>query len=199
MSPREKNDKLAEKHRNNGNEQFTKREFEKALLFYNRSLCYAATEASQALAFANRSAACFEMGRYEKCLKNIQLARDHNYPAEKLHKLIEREEKCKKKLEEPKEELSNRIDYAKLSYPAHEKLPLVADCLQLVENEKFGKHFITTKNLKAGDVIAVYELPFRIQIPKAKLHRCGYCITNILTDGVPCSGCALSKFRNSHL
>jgi hypothetical protein len=44
------------------------------------------------IAYANRSVVYMKLGYYKTALANIQLARDHNYPASKLEKLAEREQ-----------------------------------------------------------------------------------------------------------
>jgi hypothetical protein len=45
----------------------------------------------------------------------------------------------------------------KLSRPAHDQIPFIADCLAIEEREKFGRFVITTKNLRPGEVIAIEE------------------------------------------
>lgn len=91
-----KNNKLADKLRELGNESYSKGETFDALLKFNESLCFAEVGTlSVGLAYANRSAAYLRLRRYENCLRNIQLARDCGYPEEKLIKLSQREEKCR--------------------------------------------------------------------------------------------------------
>ena len=76
-----KSSELADECRNAGNKLYCERNFFEALLKYNESLCFA-MEGSEAvgLAYANRSAVYFELRLYEKCIRNIELAKLSGYP-----------------------------------------------------------------------------------------------------------------------
>jgi SET and MYND domain-containing protein 4 len=100
-------------------------------------------------AYANRSAVYLEVKEYQLCLDNIQLARNSGYPVEKLQTLKDREEKCKNMMEsEVKSDDDDPWNFFKLSYPANEKIPFIADCLELKKNEKFGRHIVTNRGKK---------------------------------------------------
>jgi tetratricopeptide (TPR) repeat protein len=151
-----KSDKASDKHREAGNSHFVQKEFQKALIYYNKAITYANTKNVICLAYANRSAVFFELKRYEECLKNIEWARENKYPASKMSKLDERENKCKElmaKTDKPED----LWKYFKLSYPANEKIPWIANCIEMRTTEKFGRGIYATKDLKAGDVICVDE------------------------------------------
>lgn len=198
MNQKLKSDQLANKYRCEGNIFFHQRRFIDALLSYNKSLCYThpGTEPA-ALCYANRSAAYLEVREFDHCLNNIQMAKDSGYPAEKLNKLNEREEKCKQlmKMHVPDPE-DDPFNYFKLSYPAHEKIPFLAKCIEFRQNKQYGKHLVTTQDLKAGDIVAIYEPNlFRMLDQHAQFHQCGSCWKGNCLDLLPCTGCASSEFH----
>lgn len=135
-----------------GNILFKKKEFKSALEYYNLSLCYALPGSTcVSLVYGNRSAVYCMMGKYALAIENIKWARENGYPAEKMATLHEREEKCKKLMEKLGGDRGSIVNtFFKLSHPANEKIPFIVDCLQLRKNEKYGRHIITTKDLKTG-------------------------------------------------
>lgn len=185
--------------RTNGNELYSKRKFFDSMLMYNKSLCFAepGTE-NVGLAYANRSAVYLEIKLYEKCLKNIALAKANNYPEKNLEILNQREEKCKKSLRVNKEKSIHPWSFFKLSHTAHKKLPFIVECLELKTNERFGRHVITNRALKVGEIISI-EIPFcsvllsesKIhEIPDSNIHqRCSNCLKENALDLMPCSFC----------
>jgi SET and MYND domain-containing protein 4 len=190
-----KNNSLAKKYRNAGNDHFRKQEYFEALMLYNRSLCVAEKGSeSIPIAFANRSAVYIKLNQFDLCLENIQLARKFNYPAEKMEKLNSRENECKEmmKTKTPNPD-DDPFNYFKLSYPANQKYPQIVDCLELRNNKKFGNYVVTTRDLKTGDIIAIEEPTYKSPNSSARLHRCGYCFKDQLMNLFPCSGCAMGK------
>lgn len=190
-----KNNSLAKKFRNVGNDHFRKQEYFEALMLYNRSLCVAETGSeSIPIAYANRSAVYVKLKHFDVCLENIQLARKFNYPAEKMEKLNKREEECIElmKTEKPNSD-DNPFNYFKLSYLPNEKHPQIVDCLELRNNKKFGNYVVTTRELKTGDIIAIEEPTYKAANSGARLYRCAYCFKDALLNLFPCSGCSMGK------
>lgn len=182
----------ADKWRTDGNELFRQGEFLEALTSYNKSVCYAIDGVS--LAYANRSAVYFVVKQYEKCLENIELARKHEYPAENAQKLNEREEKCKKLAETHRANPENDPwNFFKLSHPANEKIPFIANCLELRENEKFGRYIVTNSDLKPGDIIAIEEPFYKCISRDFAYSRCAHCLKSNMLSLVPCGLCANSE------
>lgn len=142
-----------------GNLSFKKNGYFEALSNYNQSLITAKLlESEELLAFAygNRSAVYFKIKQFKKCLENIQLARLNGYPADKLHKLQSREEKCHEMMQQQQEDPGDDPnDFFKLTYPANKKIPFIVDCLEIREGDKRG--IFTNQDLKAGDIIAIEE------------------------------------------
>uniref|UniRef100_A0A182XIP6 MYND-type domain-containing protein n=1 Tax=Anopheles quadriannulatus TaxID=34691 RepID=A0A182XIP6_ANOQN len=166
-----------------------------AIVLYNESLSDTqANSEERSLAYANRSIVCLQLNRYEECLANIRLARMSEYPARLAVKLSQREAVAKKALakamkqdakrmeEDPKEEL-------RLSHPGHEHMPHVANCLQLQQNEQYGRHVVTTRRLKVGDVVML-DTPFVKMLQEdCRYVRCDFCHAERPFTLIPCEGC----------
>jgi tetratricopeptide (TPR) repeat protein len=192
-----KDNKKAEAFREEGNALFMQGKFYEALISYNKSLCYSLVDSENsrnlALAYANRSAVYLELEQFDKCLNNIQLARDNCYKDEK--KLKEREEKCLKLKEEQRQEdpENDPGSFFKLSYPACETIPFIANCLEERCNKKFGRYIITNRDLQPGDIVAIEEPVFKTIAKEACYSRCTYCMKSNMLNLVPCRKCASSK------
>lgn len=175
-----------------GNNFYARRSFYEALLKYNESLCCAEPESENlGLAFANRSAVYFEMKLYERCLENINLARRHRYPEKDLEVLKRREEKCLEQMKHNRDEMkfTDCSHLLKLSYPKNQKLPFIADCLEFKVDKKFGRHVITNRHLRVGDIVAIEE-PFVKIIHERFVHqKCAGCFKDNLLDLFPCKKC----------
>jgi SET and MYND domain-containing protein 4 len=187
----------SEQLRIDGNKFYTQRSFFEALLKYNESLCYAETGSENlGFAFANRSAVFLEMKLYDKCLNNIELAKQNNYPEKSFEILNKREEKCKEMMKNEKS--SATWNFFKLSHPPHKNIPFIADCLEVKISEKYGRHVITNRQLKVGEIIAI-ERPFCsillseskfVQVPERNIYqRCSNCLAENALDLIPCSTC----------
>ncbi|XP_066976668.1 SET and MYND domain-containing protein 4-like [Macrobrachium rosenbergii] len=98
----------AEKFRNEGNRFYREKKLDKALLAYNYSILAAphppVVDGSSnvvgneyevlALGYANRSALLYETDQYESALADIERAIAFGYPANRKHRLQERQAKC---------------------------------------------------------------------------------------------------------
>lgn len=79
----------------------------------------------------------------------------------------------------------------KLSYDVNPKLPFFINALEMRENAKFGKHLVTTRNLLAGDVIAVINPHFIVLTKKAidLVSVCYNCLKINDLDLIVTGGC----------
>ncbi|XP_041780149.1 SET and MYND domain-containing protein 4-like isoform X3 [Anopheles merus] len=192
-----KYDEQAAKLRTEGNKMVdpkVKRLYE-AVKLYNESITYTKPGSTdRSLAYANRSVVCLQMHRYEECLANIRLAREANYPARLADKLDKREEQAKeelaksneKKKKKKKDDLKPELP---LSFPGHEHMPHVANCLQLQQNEQYGRHVVTTRRLKVGDVMML-DTPFVKTLQEdCRYVRCDFCHAERPFTLIPCEGC----------
>lgn len=212
-----KSDQKAEELRSEGNAKYSEKKFFEALIKYNESLCNASHGSENlGLAFANRSAVYLEMKLIERSLRNIELAKLHNYPTKNLELLAKREEKCRNLMKQ-QEKPADPWTFFKLSSKTNKKLPFVVDSLELRVNEKYGKHIVTNQKFKAGDILAI-EKPFcSVLISESrfvavdttnKFQRCANCLKDNQLDLIPCSECcegerliettSIIKLINSH-
>jgi hypothetical protein len=153
-------------------------------------------------AYANRSAAYFEMGDYEKALENIELAKSHNCPKRKLSKLKIREEKCLENLQkcpsvknkyQQHEIIRNEVLSVKL--PENEKLPCyIADCLELNNTPDFGRGIVTKCDLKVGTVVAIEESLTKRLVHNDNFTRCVNCFKSNMFNVIPCDSCCSAMF-----
>lgn len=194
----EKSNEMADTYRKEANEHFNRCEFLEALTLYNKSICHAVEgSGSLGLAYANRSAIYLEAKLFKECLANIELARQHGYPANKIQKLNEREEKCKTLMETYKADPTNDPwNFFKLSYPPNEKIPFIVNCLELKENKKFGRYIVTNSDLKPGDIIAIEEPFYSFTDKKVCFSRCAYCLKSNKLSLIPCMSCTNSKLTS---
>lgn len=186
----EKCDELATKHRLRGNELFRDRKYFRALCAYNDSLCFAPPDSeAMGLGFANRSAVFLEIGEFNHCRKNVELAKKFNYPKRNFFKLEKRELSCP----EQNKQKPNENGALRLTYKANSKYPFIADCLKLKRSVSFGRHIVTSSNLKTGDIIAI-EQPFSaLLLPNCTNKRCANCLGQFQLNLLPCSRCTSGK------
>lgn len=153
---------LSDKYRKIGNKLFGEGKFFGAIAQYNKALMCARNEEEQAaLCYGNRSAVYLELKFFKHCLHSIDLA-EPNFPADKIQRLKDRRQRCFKLMETEVDKTIDSFNHKfKLSYPANPKIPFFIDALEIKEDPKRGKSLITTIDLKAGDVIAVMDKPWR--------------------------------------
>ncbi|XP_050094493.1 SET and MYND domain-containing protein 4 [Anopheles aquasalis] len=197
-----KSEEKANAARAKGNSYFhpkVKRYIE-AVKQYNESLCYSepASEA-RAIAYANRSAVCYDLHRYEECLENIRLARVANYPERLADKLAKREQAAKQALADKAtgggdSTKPQQIRSLTLTYEANGKVPQVANCLELAESKQFGRYVITNRDLKAGDIVAHEQPTHTILVDTYRHMRCDYCLQERLYTLLPCEGCTVAMY-----
>jgi SET and MYND domain-containing protein 4 len=193
-----KSDLTAETLKITGSSKFSKRYFQDALINYNEGLCRAESNFLKSLLYGNRSAVYFEVGKYKECIENIQLAKEHGYPADKIDKLNKREEKCLKTMEskQSKVEINKNepfSDFIKLSYKGHDKIPFIIEEIEKRNSKKYGNYLITTKDLKTGDIIAIEEPFVKIIDREYKYERCSYCLKQNSYNFIPCDHCCEGK------
>jgi SET and MYND domain-containing protein 4 len=189
--PGKKSTFYAKKYLNAGNSKLKKQKYYEALENFNKSLCMADNgSADAAQAYASRSQVYFEIGEHEKCLENVQFAIDGGYPKSEI---LERENTCRNslKLQKP----SKEPNFFKLSHASNPKVPFVANCLQMMNHECFGRYIITTQTLKTGDIIAIEEPFFKIVDASASHLRCANCLKSNKMNLVPSDLSASSELK----
>lgn len=201
-----KSNEKSEALRVEGNKFYSQRNFFKAVLKYNESLCFAEPESENVgLAYANRSAVYYEQRLYDRCLRNIELAKSQHYPENNFGILDKREEKCKEMMMKEIRKSLDPWNFYKLSYPPNKKIPFIVDCLELKSSEKFGRYVVTNRSLKVGDIVSI-EKPFcSVLLSESKFHaipdsniyqRCTGCLRDNGLDLIPCISCSKGLFEN---
>jgi len=85
----------ATEFRNLGNDAFRRRKEIESLKCYIKSVAFAPPNSPElALAYANRSAVLFRLGKYDSCLLDANRALTNNYPDSLKPKLHERKKNC---------------------------------------------------------------------------------------------------------
>lgn len=194
-----KSNAIADSYREAGNKFYAKKQFLDALEAYNKSLCFAEVKSvAIGLAYANRSAVFYELSLFDNCLHNIQLAKQNNYPADKMGKLDKRIETClemmNNKVNTQDMSVSVGAEYFKLTRKANETLPYIADCLELKCDDKFGRYIITTSDLKPGDVVCIEEPFSKLLLPAQCYKYCANCLKDNFLDLIACDSCTSTMF-----
>ena len=181
--------------RDEGNLFYQKFDHEGALEKYNESICNADLGSEHlGIGYANRSAVYFLMGRYDECMRSIIYAKQSNYPERLMPKLLERERKCMEVLKiGTKDTIPKRQEY-KLCYSANEKIPFLADCVEVKESSEMGKGLYATKDIHIGDIIEIEE-PFVRTLNFDQFYkRCSYCHDEKYNNLIPCDSCTKVMF-----
>lgn len=179
----------------NGNKCFVERDYHNALINYNKALCWAENRSEVAgLLYGNRSAVALEMKSYPECLKNIQLAREHNLPQQSLSRLIKREEMCKEMMSTTVSLEDEHDGLVNLMFGSNPIEPSMIDCLKIEHNKNGTPCLITTKDLKTGDLIAVQKPFSGIIMDNYSYIICLNCLNECVLDLIPCYGCSSVMF-----
>nr|XP_040237230.2 SET and MYND domain-containing protein 4-like [Anopheles coluzzii] len=211
LQPDTKDNAKALAARNRGNELFTPLigEYLESLQHYNESIAYSEPGSeARALAYGNRSAVCLKFGLYEECLENIRLARASKYPVRLAYKLKKREQHVKRCIVKDAGVFPDKVKHTpgkyrprdsghpalQLSYEAHANVPQLVKCVELRQNKEYGRHLVTTQNLKAGDVFLI-EMPYaNLLCDTERYKRCAFCQNEDTFTLIPCEGCTVAMY-----
>jgi len=194
-----KSNLLSENYRRHGNKSYQDSKFHEALRCYNKALCYVKQPKSNeaALLYGNRSAVYFELKLADKCIENIDMAIDAGCQEEKRKLLNIRKEKCYEMQKNQRETImiENYIQtIIKLSYPAYEKTPFLANCVELREAGKSGRGMFANRDLKVGDIIGIVDPVMRSLNKEAVFTNCINCLGMNSLNLFPCPSCVGAMF-----
>lgn len=185
-------DQLAESFSLKAGECFSSKKYTEALENYNQCLRFAENKSQVMMdAFVGRSKVYCEVKQFEKCLDNIQMAIDMCNDEEKCKSLKTIQEDCRENFNNITSDNSDNDTWSfiKLSQPAHKKVPFIAECLEVRENEFYGRYIMTNKNLIPGDMVVVEEPFYKILDPKIRHTRCAICLQRNMMNLFPCAKC----------
>lgn len=193
VNQNQKNNKTSTKLRQSGNEKFAEKNWRLAMKYYNLSLRYAEIGTDNvALAYANRSNCFLKLGMFDKCIIDVELARKANYPKDKMSKLEERRAYC---LQQMKKEPPTTRSVSKLDFAANGAFPGMANVMEMRYNEKFGRHFIATRDIDVGKVIVVEEAFITTTVMETGQNICDACFKH-MTNFIACPNCTFGLFCN---
>lgn len=169
-----------------------------ALIRLNESLCYAPNDSNMlARIYAYRAKIYFNMRLLEASMENVNYATEYGGSTIDSNLELDRvRTKCLNALMNGTDIQSFELKVPEplLSYTAHENIPFIADCIQLNMNKMYGRHLITNRDLKPGDVIMV-EKPFAPVIdPDAIYQKCYNCLSFNFYNLIPCPDCNGAMF-----
>lgn len=186
----EKCDGMSSDFRSDGNAKFKEKKWFEAMSFYNQSLCFAKTGSENvSLAYANRSTCFFHLEMYDKCLVDIELAKQANYPINLIPKLDKRREDCLKRIN------TFEKNKHKLSYEADEQFPGMANVLEIRCDKKFGRHIIAKCDIPVGKIVLA-EKPFITRFINTQYNACTVCM-NVSMNFIACTQCTTALYCNS--
>lgn len=188
-----KNNDRSTKFRQAGNEEKTKENWRIAMQYYNLSLRYAEIGSENvAFAYANRSLCFLKLGMFDKCVIDIEKAKKANYPKEKskISKLEDRRAYCLNQIKKEKPKATNA---PKLGFEADSAFPGMANVLKMKYNEKFGRHFIATRDIDVGKVIMVEEAFITTIVMETGQNICDTCFKH-MTNFIACQNCTFGLF-----
>lgn len=146
-----KNNQLSIDFRNRGNDEFSRKEWLKAMNYYNKSLSFADIDSENvALAYVCRSTCFFHMKKYRETLVDIVLAKKANVSEQLLPEL----DKCRQECEDSIIAGEQTVECVpKLSYYEHEQFLGLANVLVMKDCKQFGRHFIASCDIPVGKII----------------------------------------------
>lgn len=188
----QKSNDQAKEHRLKGNDKVKDSEWREAIELYNKCLCYAVKDSENiCLAYANRSLCFLKLGMYEKCLNDIELAIEADYPEDKVGKLKERRTFCLNALKDDGKAVEKAPP--KLDFDEHELFPGMANILSFEYDDHFGRHLVSTCNIEVGKTVIVEEAFVSTAVMSKEKTVCSKCFRKMM-NFIPCESCNGSMF-----
>lgn len=187
-----KNNSLALKSRQQGNELFRNGLYKEAIGVFNQTLPYVENGTEDlGICYANRSACFFKMKQYKLCLADIALAKKNKYPARLMPKLENRKIECEKLLAADGDDSAKQLEPT-LSFDADEKMPCFAKGLDVKFSENYGNHIVTNRALEIGQTVIV-ERAFVFKATDTFYLHCENCFSRT-TNLILCENCVNAVF-----
>lgn len=188
---RSKNNERSTKSRLTGNEKVSKNVWREAMKIYNRSICQAIVDSENiSLAYANRSLCFLKLKMYDKCLVDIELARNANYPENLMSKLEQRQNHC---LECIRRGMQIKKEAPKLDFDDDENFPGMANVLKFQYNEKFGYHLIAKRNIDVGKIVLIEDAYVSTPIMSTAKDVCSNCFKSTM-NFISCENCVQAMY-----
>lgn len=163
-------------------------DWNKAIDWFNESLCFAETGCKNVgIAYADRSACFFNLKSYEKCLVDIELAK--NYPKHLVADLEKRKESCLVHI--ANRNRKDKSDSLQLHLNEHGYFTGDSDTLEFKIHD--GRQSIQAKqDFDAREIVAV-DKAFTKTLYTIYGWKCNNCLKGN-TNLVPCKRCTTAMF-----
>lgn len=180
----QKNNQRSTELRNAGNEHFLSGNAFDAIRNYNQSLCFAEIGSENIpLAYVNRSACFFRLKMHDKAFRDIELAKKANLPDRMRLKVQQLEKECQKVINC----IEKRANYLpKLSYEADKNYTCMANVLEIVQNDVFGRHVVAKCDIPVGKIVLLEEC--FVACAKTGHDMCYTCYRQ-MDNFIPCPNC----------
>lgn len=187
---RRKNNRQSLRMRTEGNGKYAEGDFEAAMDLYNQSICFAENDSEHlGLGYANRSSCFMKLKMYDRCLVDIQLAKASHYPPRLMKKLNDRDKECTNR---QKATTALIVPKPMLSFEANERLPHMANALDIEVNDQFGRLIRANRDIEIGETILLEQAYISI-VYGEEANRCTTC-TNEKRNFIPCRSCGDAMF-----
>lgn len=185
-------DQVAESFSLKADECLSNKKYAEALENYNQCLRFAENK-SRLLSgiFAKRSRVFYEVQQFKKCLENIQSAIEVCDSEIKCNEFQTIREECREKVKNIASDESDNDTWSffKLSRAPHKRIPFIADCLEVRENEVYGRYIMTTKDLNPGEIVVLEEPFYKVLDTNQRNIRCAICLKQNMMNLFPCAKC----------
>lgn len=185
-----KDNDLSLRYRQDGNIEFQQSNAKKAMELFNKSLCFAESDSEHiSLAYAKRALCFFNLKMYQKCISDIVLAKEANYPENLMAELEQHESECRKRL---KRAVDHTVAQPSLSYTADECIPSMANAIKIDRNNTFGRHIVAQCDIDEDKTVLIEEPMFKL-LTAAEFKKCLVCLKEN-ENLIPCTNCTNAMF-----
>lgn len=146
-----KNDQNSTEIRVFGNNSFEREKWYEAMELYSKSLCFVVPGSlNESLAYANRASCFLKLNRFDRCLRDIDLATRAKYP--NIPKLMRRKAQCEQAMTKT---VQKKLVEPKLSFQPNEKFPCMANVLEVKQDIEFGRHIVVNSDINVGQTVLI--------------------------------------------
>ncbi|KAJ8679816.1 hypothetical protein QAD02_015603 [Eretmocerus hayati] len=164
------------------------------LSLYTKSIAYAPLDSEElALALSSRSSLWLHMQKYDLCLIDIDRALSITKSKDLAQELSTLREKCLNHGAFPA--YKNRRKEFKLPNITHppNSVSCTADCIKLEWSEKYGRHYVATRDIKPGEVVLCEKTSYACVDIEQMYLVCAHCLA-FAWVGVPCDFCVFTVY-----
>ncbi|KAJ6645311.1 Gametocyte-specific factor 1 like, partial [Pseudolycoriella hygida] len=158
---RKKCNKLALQYWLKGNATHQRNNHNSALRWYNKSIRFAENNAMLSSAYANRSQCYMKLNLFERCLVDIDYAKEGNCPEPLASKLETQRQFCIEKLKLEKKSTEGVIT---INGETYEDLPFISNAIKMERNAEFGRHITATSDIRIGDTLLIAKPYVRLSM-----------------------------------